>query len=87
MEVCMTNFGGAIVSVMVPDRNGKLEDVVLGFDSIGGYLSNPSDFGAFIGRYGNRINKGRFTLDGIAYQLETNNFGHTLHGGPKGFQY
>jgi aldose 1-epimerase len=87
MEVCMTNFGARIVSIYVPDRDGKFADVVLGFDSIGGYLNNKSDFGAFIGRYGNRINKGKFTLDGVNYQLQTNNFGHTLHGGPQGFQY
>jgi len=87
MEVCMTNFGARIVSIWVPDKDGKFADVVLGFDSIGGYLNNPSDFGAFIGRYGNRINMGKFTLDSVDYQLETNNFGHCLHGGPKGFQY
>jgi aldose 1-epimerase len=87
MEVCMTNFGARIVSIWVPDKKGTFGDVVLGFDSIGGYLNNKTDFGAFIGRYGNRINKGKFTLDGVNYQLETNNFGHCLHGGPKGFQY
>jgi aldose 1-epimerase len=87
MEVCMTNFGARIVSIWVPDKYGKFGDVVLGFDSIGGYLNNKTDFGAFIGRYGNRINKGKFTLDSVDYQLETNNFGHCLHGGPKGFQY
>jgi len=87
MEVCMTNFGARIVSIMVPDKNGAFADVVLGFDSIGGYLNNKTDFGAFIGRYGNRINKGKFTLDSVDYQLETNNFGHSLHGGPEGFQY
>ena len=87
MEVCMTNYGARIVSIMVPDKDGVYADVVLGFDSIGGYLNNKTDFGAFIGRYGNRINQGRFTLDGVDYQLETNNFGHSLHGGPKGFQY
>jgi|WetSurMetagenome_2_1015567.scaffolds.fasta_scaffold79128_2 aldose 1-epimerase len=87
MEVCMINFGARIVSVFVPDRDGNFADVVLGFDSIGGYQKNSSDFGAYIGRYGNRINKGKFTLDNIDYQLKTNNFGHCLHGGPKGFQY
>lgn len=87
MEVCITNFGARIVSIWTPDKNGNFADVVLGFDSIGGYLNNPSDFGAFIGRYGNRINKGKFTLDSVEYQLATNNFGHSLHGGPKGFQY
>jgi aldose 1-epimerase len=87
MEVCMTNFGARIVSIMVPDKDGVFADVVLGFDSIGGYLNNKTDFGAFIGRYGNRINLGKFSIDSIEYQLETNNFGHSLHGGPKGFQY
>jgi aldose 1-epimerase len=87
MEVCMTNFGARIVSIWVPDKKGNFADVVLGFDSIGGYLNNKSDFGAFIGRYGNRIAQGKFTLDSTAYQLSTNNFGHSLHGGVKGFQY
>lgn len=87
MEVCVTNFGGRIVSVMVPDRNGIMRDVVLGFDSIHDYLEYPSDFGACIGRYANRIDKGRFTLDGVTYQLPQNNYGHCLHGGPEGFQY
>jgi len=87
MEVCITNFGARIVSIYVPDRDGNFADVVLGFDSIGGYQNNLTDFGAFIGRYGNRINLGKFTLDSVEYQLETNNFGHCLHGGPKGFQY
>ena len=87
MEVCVTNFGGRIVSVMVPDKDGNMKDVVLGFDSIQDYIKYPSDFGASIGRYANRINQGRFTLDGVEYQLPQNNYGHCLHGGPKGFQY
>lgn len=87
MEVCVTNFGGRIVSVMVPDRNGVMRDVVLGFDNIGDYRTVPTDFGATIGRYANRINQGRFTLDGTEYQLPQNNYGHCLHGGPRGFQY
>lgn len=87
MEVCITNFGGRIVSVMVPDKDGQMRDVVLGFDSIQDYVSKPSDFGATIGRYANRINQGRFTLDGKEYQLPQNNYGHCLHGGPQGFQY
>ncbi len=87
MEVCVTNFGGRIVSIMVPDKNGKMQDVVLGFDSIQDYITKPSDFGASIGRYANRINQGRFTLDGVEYQLPRNNYGHCLHGGPQGFQY
>ena len=87
MEVCITNFGGRIVSIMVPDKNGTMQDVVLGFDSIADYINIPSDFGASIGRYANRINLGRFELDGTKYQLPQNNFGHCLHGGPKGWQY
>lgn len=87
MEVCITNFGGRIVSVMVPDKDGQMRDVVLGFDSIQDYISKPSDFGASIGRYANHINQGKFTLDGVEYQLPRNNYGHCLHGGPQGFQY
>ena len=87
MEVCITNFGGRIVSIMVPDKNGKMQDVVLGFDSIADYINVPSDFGASIGRYANRINQGRFVLDGDTIQLPQNNFGHCLHGGPKGFHH
>ena len=87
MEVCITNFGGRIVSIMVPDRNGNMQDVVLGFDNVKDYETIPSDFGACIGRYANRINHGKITLDGVDYQLLTNNYGHTLHGGPTGWQY
>ncbi|EOA59932.1 aldose 1-epimerase [Bacteroides sp. HPS0048] len=87
MEVCVTNFGGRIVSVMVPDKEGIMRDVVLGFDSIQDYIMIPSDFGASIGRYANRINQGRFMLDSVEYILSRNNYGHCLHGGPKGFQY
>lgn len=87
MEVCITNLGGRIVSVMVPDKNGKMQDVVLGFDSIADYINIPSDFGASIGRYANRINQGRIVLDGDTIQLPQNNFGHCLHGGPQGWQY
>lgn len=87
MEVCITNFGGRIVSVMVPDKEGEMRDVVLGFDSIQDYIKYPSDFGATIGRYANRINQGKTTIEGVEYQLPRNNYGHCLHGGPKGFQY
>lgn len=87
MEVCITNFGGRIVSVLVPDKDGKMQDVVLGFDSIADYINVPSDFGATIGRYANRINQGRIVIDGDTIQLPQNNFGHCLHGGPKGWQY
>ena len=89
MEVCVTNFGGRIVSIMVPDKDGKMQDVVLGFDKVSDYFpeNNQTDFGAAIGRYANRINQGKFTLDGVEYQLPQNNFGHCLHGGPTGWQY
>ena len=87
MEVCITNFGGRIVSIMVPDKNDSLRDVVLGFDNVADYVNNPSDFGAAIGRYANRINKGKLVIDGDTIQLPINNFGHCLHGGPQGWQY
>lgn len=86
-EVCLTNYGGRIVSVLVPDKTGKMQDVVLGFDSISDYINVPSDFGATIGRYANRINQGRIIIDGDTIQLPKNNFGHCLHGGPRGWQY
>lgn len=87
MEVCITNFGGRIVSIMVPDKTGAMKDVALGFDSIQDYINVPSDFGAAIGRYANRIGNARFELDGVVYNLPKNNGEHCLHGGPKGFQY
>lgn len=87
MEVCATNYGGRIVSVTVPDHNNQWRDVVLGHDSIADYIHIDGNFGALIGRYGNRINQGRFTLDGVEYQLPQNNYGHCLHGGPKGFHH
>lgn len=87
MEVCVTNFGGRIVSVLVPDKNGKMRDVVLAFDNIKDYETLPSDFGGAIGRYANRINHGHLAIDGKTYQLPLNNFGHCLHGGPTGWQY
>jgi aldose 1-epimerase len=90
MEVCFTNFGGRIVSILVPDKNGEPRDVVLGYDNIRQYadiVHSGSDFGAAIGRYANRINKGRILIDGKTIQLPTNNYGHCLHGGPTGWQY
>ena len=90
MEVCITNFGGRIVSLVVPDKNGKQTDVVLGYDNIAQYadsVNSPSDFGAAIGRYANRINKGKLNIDGKDIQLPINNYGHCLHGGPPGWQY
>jgi len=89
MSVVVTNFGGRIVAINVPDRDGITRDVVLGFDTVEEYYpeNNSSDFGASIGRYANRIQGGKFTLDGVEYDLPKNNFGHCLHGGPTGWQY
>ena len=87
MEVCITNFGARIVSIMVPDKNGEMKDVVLGFDNIDDYIQVPSDFGATIGRYANRIGQGKITINGKEIQLPQNNYGHCLHGGPTGWQY
>ncbi len=87
MEVCITNFGARIVSIMTPDKNGKMTDVVLGFDNINDYINVPSDFGATIGRYANRIGDGKITIDGKEIQLPQNNGSHCLHGGPTGWQY
>jgi aldose 1-epimerase len=85
VEVAISTYGGVVVSLKVPDRDGKLGDVVLGFDSVGGYVSDKSYFGAIIGRYGNRIGHGQFSLDGKTYTLAKNNGENTLHGGNKGF--
>jgi len=85
VEVALTNYGGRIVSVMVPDRDGNMKDVVLGFNNVDDYVNVNNNFGATIGRYGNRIANGKITVEGVAYQLPQNNFGHTLHGGPEGF--
>ena len=84
-EARITTYGGAVVSLIVPDRNGQLGDVVLGFDSLSGYERHHSFFGGLIGRYANRIAKGRFVLDGTPYQLATNNGENHLHGGTVGF--
>jgi len=84
-EACITNFGGRLVSLMVPDKNGKMTDVVLGYDNVEKYATVDGNYGALIGRYGNRIKEGKFTLDGVEYTLPQNNFGHSLHGGPNGY--
>lgn len=89
MQVRITTFGARIISILVPDREGQLRDVVLGFDREEDYLPQRhlSDFGAAIGRYANRIGHGRFALDGQDYALPQNNGAHCLHGGPDGWQY
>jgi aldose 1-epimerase len=85
VEVRAITHGGIILSLRVPDRNGQLDDVVLGYDSLEGYLRSSPYFGAIVGRYGNRIAKGRFVLDGVTYRLATNNGPNHLHGGLRGF--
>jgi aldose 1-epimerase len=86
MEVSILSYGGIIQSILVPDRNGKLADVVLGFDTLEGYIQPNPYFGAIIGRYGNRIAQGRFTLNGQQYQIPINDGPNALHGGPEGFE-
>src|SRR5262249_37706604 len=81
----ITNYGGIVTALRVPDRHGKMDDVVLGFDNLDAYLKGHPYFGAIIGRYGNRIAKGRFTLNGVEYKLAVNNGENHLHGGIKGF--
>lgn len=79
------NYGGIVVSLSVPDRNGVMEDVVLGYDTLDAYVKSNPFFGALIGRYGNRIAHGRFQIDDISYQLACNNGPNHLHGGDNGF--
>ena len=88
MEVCITNYGARVVSLVVPDKDGKPTDVVLGFDNLAQYadtLNSPSDYGSSVGRYANRINDGKITVNGVEYQLTQNDTGngakHCLHGG------
>jgi aldose 1-epimerase len=85
MTMKVINYGGIITHLMAPDKNGTFEDVVLGHDSLSGYLKSNPYFGALIGRYGNRIGNGKFTLDGKTYTLAQNNGPNNLHGGPNGF--
>jgi aldose 1-epimerase len=85
MEARISNYGGLVVSLKVPDRNGQFGDVTLGYDTLEGYLKESPYFGALIGRYGNRIANGVFELGGHKYTLATNNGPNALHGGLKGF--
>ncbi|MDB4883609.1 MAG: Aldose 1-epimerase, partial [Gemmatimonadetes bacterium] len=85
VEVRAMTYGGIITSFRAPDRAGRLDDIVLGYDDLAGYVKSSPYFGAIVGRYGNRIARGRFTLDGATYTLAINNAPNTLHGGLKGF--
>jgi aldose 1-epimerase len=84
-EARIINYGAIVVSMKVPDREGKLRDVVLGYDDLAGYAKDKDFFGSTVGRYGNRIGAGKFTLDGKTYQLDLNNGPNHLHGGSQGF--
>jgi aldose 1-epimerase len=84
-EARIMTYGGIVVSLKMPDRNGQMDDVVLGYDDLDSYVKNSPYFGALIGRYGNRIAGGKFALDGTTYTMVTNNGPNTLHGGLKGF--
>jgi aldose 1-epimerase len=86
LTVRITTFGARVVSIEAPDRSGKMGDVVLGYDNVGAYEADKSTyFGSIVGRYGNRIAKGTFTIDGKPYHVPLNNNGNALHGGPAGF--
>ncbi|MFV0604737.1 MAG: aldose epimerase family protein [Niabella sp.] len=88
MELTITNYGGRFVTLLVPDKNGNKTDVIIGMNSAEDFKNSKEPyFGATIGRYGNRIAKGKFTIDGTAYTLPLNNGANSLHGGTKGFQY
>lgn len=85
MSAEIINYGAIVVSLKVPDRAGKIEDIILGFDDLAGYEKDNTFQGAIVGRYGNRINRGKFTLDGQVYQLDINSGQNHLHGGARGF--
>ena len=85
LEAAVTNLGGDLVALKVPDREGKLGDIVLGYDSLDGYLNDKNFFGGTIGRYGNRIAQRKSVLDGVTYTLARNNGENHLHGGINGF--
>jgi aldose 1-epimerase len=85
MSISVTNYGGIVTALSVPDKNGTFSDVALGYDDVDSYVRNNPYFGAIIGRYGNRIGKAAFTLEGVTYNLAANNGENNLHGGIKGF--
>ncbi|MGH8237767.1 MAG: galactose-1-epimerase, partial [Steroidobacteraceae bacterium] len=85
LAATVITYGAALQSLLMPDRDGTLSDVVLGYASLEGYLAKPEYFGGSVGRFANRIAKGRFTLDGKVYQTPQNNNGNALHGGERGF--
>ena len=85
IEARITDYGGRITSLLTPDRAGRLDDIVLGYEDLDAYLGDTSYFGAIVGRYGNRIARGRFSLDGETYELAVNNGPNSLHGGRRGF--
>lgn len=85
IELDVSSYGGIVTRLLVPDREGRLADIVLGHEAVADYVDNVPYFGAIVGRYGNRIARGRFTLDGVAYELATNNGANHLHGGNRGF--
>src|SRR6202158_226295 len=85
IRITLTNYGGTITSLSTPDRSGRFDDIVLGYDNLAGYLHDSPYFGAIVGRYGNRIARGSFTLDGKTYRLAVNNGPNSLHGGLRGF--
>ncbi len=87
MEVCITNYGARVVSLMTPDREGNLQDVVLGFDNIADYMANVIPFGATIGRCTNRIRNAQFEIDGVGYDLSVNDGNHSTHGGVDGWSF
>ncbi|MGH2270916.1 aldose epimerase family protein [Anaerohalosphaeraceae bacterium U12dextr] len=85
LKASITNYGGIMTSLIVPDKNGKMEDILLGYDNVAAYVKETPYFNALIGRYGNRIGKAKFTLDGKTYTLAANDKENSLHGGVKGF--
>jgi len=85
VKVTLTNYGGRIVNILIPDKNGKLADILLGYNSIDNYIKGSKSFGATVGRFANRIAKATFSLDSVAYHLPVNNGPNCIHGGPNGF--